>query len=142
MLNVQPSRQIDLFEHVAGAYAQPASGRLTNEELYRMAAGRAGMDTSVLNEKAPIGQAGAERSTVKRAIRWHQQTLRQLGLIDRVDGARGVWELTEAGKSKLRKIKEGVGVLGFSTDLGVAIWSNCTRVFGQCVEADRKLTHI
>lgn len=128
---MQATRQIDLFEHVAGAYAQPKSGRLTNNELYRMAAGRAGMSPAALDEKSPIGRSGTERSVVKRAIRWHQQSLRKLGLIERVEGARGVWELTEAGKSKLRKIKNGVGVIGFSTDLGVAIWSNCTRAFAQ-----------
>lgn len=129
MPSTQAARQIDLFEHVAGAYAQPASGRLTNEDLYRMAAGRAGMSPSALNEKAPIGHSGTKRSVIKRAIRWHQQSLRHLGLIERVEGERGVWELTEAGKSKLRKVRDGVAVLGFSTDLGVAIWSNCSRVF-------------
>lgn len=131
MQKIQAARQIDLFEHVACAYAQPVSGRLTNDELYRMAAGRAGMEMAVLNERTPIGRTGTERSTVKRAIRWHQQTLRRLGLITRVDGARGVWELTEAGRSRLRKVQDGVGVLGFSTDLGIAIWSNCTRVFSR-----------
>lgn len=122
------ARQIDLFE-VAGAYAQPQSGRLRNEELYRMVAGRSGIDASALNATAPIGRAGAERSLVKRSIRWHQQSLRQLGLIERVEGARGVWELTEGGRTKLRKIRDGIAVLAFSTDLGVAIWSNCTTVF-------------
>jgi site-specific DNA-methyltransferase (cytosine-N4-specific) len=126
--------QIDLFEHVAGAYAQPISGRLSNDELYRITAGRAGIHTSVLNEKKPIGQAQTERSVLKRSIRWHQQTLRQLGLIERVEGARGIWELTESGKSKLRKIKDGVGVLGFSTNLGIAVWSNCIRVFDRMDE--------
>ena len=122
-------RQIELFEHVAGAYAQPSGGRLTNNELYRMAASRAGIDAALLDEKAPIGRAGLKRSIVKRAIRWHQQTLRQLGLIEHVEGSRAVWELTEAGRQKLRKVRDGVAVLGFSTDLGVAIWSNCNRVF-------------
>lgn len=129
MLNISSHRQIDLFEHVAGAYAQPESGRLTNEELYRIAAGRAGLGKDALNETMPIGKAGAQRSVLKRSLRWGQQTLRTLGLIERVEGVRGVWELTAAGKSKLRKARDGVAVLGFSTDLGIAIWSNCTRVF-------------
>lgn len=122
-------KQIDLFEHVAGAYAQPESGRLTNNELYRIAAGRAGLTKDKLDKKYPIGRAGTERSTLKRAIRWHQQSLRKLGLLERVEGVRGVWELTTAGKSKLRKIQDEIGIVAFSTDLGVAIWSNCTRVF-------------
>lgn len=123
------TRQIDLFEHVAGAYAQPASGRLTNAELYRMAAGRAGVESNLLEQTAPIGKSESRRSPLKRAIRWHQQTLRRLGLIERVEGSRAVWELTQTGKQKLRKIKDGVSALGFSTDLGVAIWSNYQPVF-------------
>lgn len=123
--------QLDLFAHVAGAYAQPESGRLTNAELYRMAVGRAGITKDALESTSPIGRAGVKRSVVKRAIRWHQQELRKLGLLAHVEGERGVWELTQAGKSKLRKIKDGVGVIGFSTDLGVAIWSNCTTAFSK-----------
>jgi DNA modification methylase len=123
------SQQIDLFEHVAQAYAQPRSGRLTNAELYRMAVGRAGVAECVLEHAVPIGEAGIKRSLVKRAIRWHQQTLRQMGLIEKVDGSRGVWELTQEGRGKLRKAKDGVAALGFSTDLGIAIWGSSSRVF-------------
>lgn len=124
-----PHLQINLFDHVAGAYAQPSDGRLTNEELYRIAAGRAGVGVEVLNQKTPIGQAGSSRSVGKRSIRWHQQTLRRMGLIDRVEGTRGVWELTAEGRHKLRPIKEGASVLAFSTDLGIAIWGDCNHVF-------------
>lgn len=123
--------QIDLFEHVAAAYAQPQSGRLTNTELYRMAAGRAGVPDEALGETTPVGRSGAARSLVKRAIRWHQQTLRSLGLVEKVAGARGVWELTAGGRDKLRKIRDGAAVLAFSTDLGIAIWGNSNRVFGR-----------
>lgn len=121
--------QFDLFEHVAGAYAQPASGRLGNAELYRIAAGRAGIAPSAVEEKAPIGKAGTMRSPLKRSLRWCQQTLRMLGVIERVPGHRGLWELTEEGKKRLRFVKDDVAVLGFSTELGVAILSNCNRVF-------------
>lgn len=121
--------QIDLFEHVGGAFAQPSDGRLTNDELYRIAAGRAGVDAVALNEKTPIGRAGVARSMLKRRIRWHQQSLRKLGLIQHVDGERGVWELTEAGRARLRKIRQGVAVLAFSTQLGIAIWGDARHVF-------------
>ena len=129
-----PSRQLDLFAHVGGAYAQPASGRLSNAELYRIVAGRAGMPAEQVSAKSPIGRAATPRSVVQRAIRWHQQSLRALGLIEKVDGQRGVWELTAAGRSKLRKIRDDLGVVGFSTDLGLAVWSNCTRVFSRLDE--------
>ena len=129
-----PSRQLDLFAHVGCAYAQPASGRLSNAELYRIVAGRAGMPAEQVSAKSPIGRAATPRSVVQRAIRWHQQSLRALGLIEKVDGQRGVWELTAAGRSKLRKIRDDLGVVGFSTDLGLAVWSNCTRVFSRLDE--------
>jgi DNA modification methylase len=125
----EASRQIDLFEHVAGAFAQPASGQLSNDDLYRMAAGRAGVDAATLHATTPVGHGGERRSLVKRQIRWHQQSLRQLGLIQKVAGQRGVWELTEVGKLKLRKVKDGLAVLGFCTNLGLAIWGNATHVF-------------
>jgi len=121
--------QIDLFEHVAGAYTQPVSEKLTNEELYRIVAGRAGICPEILNAKSPIGNDGKERSTVKRSIRWAQQSLRKIGIIEKVDGERAVWQLTKEGKSKLRKIRDNIAVIGFSTNLGVAIWSNCKTVF-------------
>lgn len=122
-------RQLDLFEHVAAAYAQPANGRLTNDEMYRIAAGRAGISKEQLDAKTPIGVAGTERSTVKRALRWRQQSLAKMQIIQRVAGQRGVWELTEGGRQKLRKVQSGVTVLGFSTKLGMAILGNCQDVF-------------
>ncbi len=134
MAAAAPFRQLDLFAHVGGAYAQPTSGRLSNAELYRIVAGRAGVPVEQVNAKSPIGRAATPRSVVQRAIRWHQQSLRALGLIEKVDGQRGVWELTAAGRSKLRKIRDDIGVVGFSTDLGLAVWSNCTRVFSRLDE--------
>lgn len=126
---VPTANQIDLFEHVAGAFAQQVSGRLTNEELYRIVTGRAGVEAATLHARAPVGRAGDERSLIKRRIRWHQQTLRQLGLIRKVDGQRGVWELTEKGDNELRKIRDGVAVLAFNTHLGIAILGDARRVF-------------
>ncbi len=126
--------QLDLFDHVAMAYGQTKSGRLSNEDLYKMAVGRAGHEPKVLEDKVPIGIAKSPRSLVQRAIRWHQQTLRAQGLITKVSGVRGVWELTQSGKEKLKKIKSGAMVLGFSTDLGIAVWGSCIDVFSNLDE--------
>lgn len=126
---MQNPRQLNLFDHVTAAYGQPRSGKLTNTELYRMVAGRAGISKEILNEKKPIGVLGQRRSIVKRSIRWAQQSLKQAGVIAKVDGERGAWELTEFGKSKLRKVPDGISMIGFSTDLGIAILSNCNSVF-------------
>jgi hypothetical protein len=57
MAAAAPFRQLDLFAHVGGAYAQPASGRLSNAELYRIVAGRAGVPVEQVNAKSPIGRA-------------------------------------------------------------------------------------
>jgi len=122
--------QFDLFDHIVGAFAQPANGRLTTTELYRMAAGRAGMDPKLLNERVPVGKDGALVSVGKRALRWQMQTAKMKGLIQRVQDRRGVWEITDLGLQKLRTVKSGVKVLAFSTDLGVAILANCEDVIG------------
>ena len=124
-------RNLDLFEHVAGAYMQTHKGILSNEELYRIAAGRAGLPKEELNRVEPIGQDGKLRSTAKRSIRWHQQTLRNLGFLEKVEGQRGVWALTKLGKSKLRTIRDDVAVIAYSTDLGIAIWGNSNHVMRQ-----------
>jgi len=123
--------QLDLFEHVFGAYGQPASGRLSNDELYRVAVGRAGLDRTELAKTSPVGRDAQPRSLLKRRIRWHQQTLRHMGILHKVDGSRGIWELTELGRSRLRAIKDGAAVVACSTDLGVAIWANCSTVFAR-----------
>lgn len=129
-----PPTQLDLFEHVGGAYAQVSGGRLSNEDLYRMALGRAMADRALLDVTEPVGKSGAQRSLVTRAIRWHQQSLKHLGLIQRVADKRGVWELTAAGRAKLQTVRPGLAVLGFSTNLGVAIVGDCHHVFSRIDE--------
>lgn len=122
-------RQRDLFEHVAEAYAASATGALSNDELYAAVARRAGLEAKDVERKVPIGRAGAPRSPVLRQVRWKQQDLRKLGLIERVEGERGIWKLTDAGEKKLRRARPDVALLVFSTELGVAIWGSCRRVF-------------
>jgi len=121
--------QIDLFDHVGAAYAQHRSGRLTNAELYRIAAGRAGLSKNQLDETHPIGASCKKRSPLKRHIRWAQQNLRNLGLIQKVQGQRAVWELTDAGHKKLRTVKHSLSAIAYSTDLGLAVWSYANEVF-------------
>jgi len=118
--------QPDLFDLVADAYGQ--HGDLDNHRLYREVATRAGL-AEALGKKVPIGNARRMHDPLKRKIRWYQQDLKRLGLIEHVPGKRGVWQLTEGGKHKLRKIKPDAALLAFSTDLGIAIWGSCDRVF-------------
>ncbi|MBB5546554.1 site-specific DNA-methyltransferase [Paraburkholderia fungorum] len=122
-------RQLDLFDHVGGAFAQPESGRLTMQELYRISAGRAGISMQEMNARSPVGEKKTQRSLLQREVRWHCQSLKAQGLLERVEDARGVWQLTDAGKQKLRKARSGVSVLAFDTKLGIAIWGDAHRVF-------------
>ena len=88
-----------------------------------------GLSEEEMSSKVPIGQDGQECNILKRKIRWHQQTFKHLGLIERVAGERGLWQLTSEGKKKLRQAELDVAMLAFSTELGIAIFGNCRRVF-------------
>ncbi|WP_198926486.1 winged helix-turn-helix domain-containing protein [Acidithiobacillus thiooxidans] len=94
-----PLRQINLFADIANAYAEAPGGVLDNASLYAVVAEGMGTTKEALDARIPIGRAGVPRSTIKRKIRWYQQTLKQLGILEHVPGARGVWQLSEkAGK--------------------------------------------
>jgi len=125
--------QLDLFHHVAGVYAD-AVGTLDNATLYRTVAQRAGIAERELHAKVPIGSAGARRSPLTRKIRWVQQTLKQLRVIERVDGERGIWKLTERAGKDLDRVAAGVKLVAFHTELGVAIWSRHQDVFANMGE--------
>ena len=120
--------QLSLF-HVAEAYAQTQGKGVANGEIYRSVANAAGLCVDDLNTRQPIGEANALRSPVRRKIRWYQQTLKHLGVIEHVPGQRGVWRLAHDAGQGLHKIIEGAKLVAFSTRLGVAIWANNASVF-------------
>lgn len=99
---------------------------INNERLYLETARRVGIDEQSLNKVVPIGQAGEKRSAIKRKIRWHQQTLKQMGIIEQT-GEKGVWALSTEAKG-LNLANPGVRMVAYSTDLGVAIWGDCKEV--------------
>lgn len=122
--------QIDLF-HVLDAYNQ-AGGTLDNQQLYGTVANMAGVPIDTLNHRAPVGETGQPRSLAKRKIRWHQQTLKNLGVLRRVEGLRGVWEVAKPldnTDDALHEPLPGVKLVAFSTDLGLALWANNADVF-------------
>lgn len=122
---LQDQSQMDLFAGVLGALAV---GATTTTQLYQRVADQTGISQAALEAKAPVGKSGQQHSLVKRKIRWVQQTMRALGLIERVEGEHALWQLTDAGAKKLTKARPDVALLAFSTDLGIAIWGNCNRV--------------
>ncbi|MDA8151510.1 MAG: DNA methyltransferase [Acidithiobacillus sp.] len=132
-MNANPL-QISLFAEVAGAYAASPCGVLDNDALYATVAAHIGASPEAMDARAPIGRAGVPRSTVKRRIRWYQQTLKQLGIIEHVPGERGVWQLSENAGKYLHRAANGVTLVAFSTDLGVAIWGSHQDVFRQINE--------
>src|SRR5690606_7076329 len=62
-------------------------------------------------------------------VRWYQQALKAAGILERVEGERGVWRLTTPAGNDLNQISPTVSVLGFSTELGVAILGTCEHAF-------------
>lgn len=128
-IEIDGMQQLELFACVRDAYSAAPPDGLANDQLYETVATRAGVSRRELGRRSPIGRAGAMRSTAERATRWQQQTLKRLGLLERVDGVRGVWRLTAEGKRQLRRINPGFRMLAFSTHLGLAIWGRCEDVF-------------
>ncbi|WP_205836414.1 site-specific DNA-methyltransferase [Iodobacter violaceini] len=120
--------QLDLFSHVSNAYVQAGDEAISNASLYVVVAEKLGRP-ELLNIKTPVGSSGEMHNLIKRKIRWFQQTLKQLGVIERVQGERGVWRLTEAVGKDLHKAADCVRLVAFSTDLGVAIWGHCKDIF-------------
>lgn len=121
--------QLSLFPEVAEVFMN-APGPVSNKRLYAAVAEATGLDPVELEAVTPVGKAGAPRSLVKREIRWHQQTLKQLGVIERVD--HGVWQLSEKIRSRegdLTRVLPDIRLVAFSTDLGVAIWGRAESVF-------------
>lgn len=120
--------QLDLFSGTLHAYAT-GEGVLSNKELYRSVACYADVDPVEACRREPIGQSGELHSTFARKVRWYQQTLKSAGILQRVEGERGVWALTQRAGKDLSKIEPTVTVVGFSTNLGVAILGSCDTVF-------------
>lgn len=125
------SRQLDLFAAVLHSYTAEHGGTLDNATLYRQAAQHAGIDEEAFEERTEVGVAGKRYSLPKRAVRWHQQTLKAAGILERVPDERGVWRLTQSAGKDLDAIHDNVSVVGFSTELGVAILGSCESVFSK-----------
>ncbi|CAG2159727.1 DNA-methyltransferase [Cupriavidus numazuensis] len=122
-------RQLDLFAHVAAAFAEGPRDGISTGALYEAVAAAASVSAAEAQVRVPIGAAGALHSPFKRAVRWHQQSLKQLGVVERVPDRAGFWRLTEPAGDKLDRAAAGVKLVAFSTTLGVAIWGRNEDVF-------------
>lgn len=126
-------KQLD-FDSILFAYGH-SSGALDNNTLYRVAANEAGISDEELTRLEPIGEDGRKYSKTTRQIRWIQQSLKRMGLLEKTD-VRGKWQLTHEGRKKveLHKAISGFSMLAFSTKLGIAIWGDSRHVFSQINE--------
>lgn len=125
---MQPS-QLDLFSGVLHAYSKEVDGQLTNQELYPAVAQAAGVSEDEAELRAPVGKAGQKRNLFERKVRWYQQTLKHAGILEKVEGERGIWRLAKPAAKDLNRIEPTVSVVGFSTELGIAILGTCESVF-------------
>ncbi|MBE0508020.1 MAG: winged helix-turn-helix domain-containing protein [Marinospirillum sp.] len=122
--------QLSLF-HVQQAYQQDTRV-ISNVELYERLSDITGIPNDSFAEKRPVGQTGEQYSLLKRKVRWHQQTLKEMGVITRVQ--RGHWKIMEQSREKLEEILPGHIVLAYSTKLGVGLWADNTSVFAKLGE--------
>ena len=123
------AQQLELFtmQQVTQAYAQ--AGELDNQTLYDIVAAKAGVSRASMDVRAPVGVKGKKHSLSQRRVRWFQQTLKRLQLIERVPGKRGSWRVTGEGETKLGPARAGMAMLAFSTEFGIAIWGSWESVF-------------
>lgn len=119
--------QLDLFQAVLDSYQAAGGAPVSNADLYRVVAQRAGVPEAEIDRTVAIG--GAQHSPFKRAVRWVQQTLKHLGLLERQADRRGVWGLTKTNKDGLTAAPADMRLVAFSTDMGIAIWGDSTIEF-------------
>jgi len=126
--------QLSLFDDFTMIYAN--RDEVSNEVLYKRVAALNNIPQEELNKLEPIGKDERKYSKLKRKLRWYQQELKHLGLLERVEGKRGVWQLTKEGKVKiqLHKINDSFQMLAFSTKLGIALWGDAKKIFSKSTE--------
>jgi DNA modification methylase len=125
------SRQLNLISEVLHAYSAKNGYAMDNKKLYESIGARAGLTNETLQQKTPVGRSNKPTNLLTRKIRWYQQTLKHAGILERVKGERGIWQLTSQASKELNRVQPTVSVLGFSTELGIAILGSCENVFSR-----------
>jgi DNA modification methylase len=119
------SQQMSLLVDIQKAYAD---GPLENAALYQRLVKSGTLPEASLAGTTAVGRDRVQHNCTKRAIRWYQQTLKRLGVLENT-GQRGHWGLVRANKDALTQATPRTVLLGFSTRLGVALWGSCADVF-------------
>lgn len=128
-----PSEQLSLFAGMIQAYEDSGGHELDNEALYQQLISSGGLPESLHKDRVQSGDLKGH-NLLKRKVRWYQQTLKAAGIIEHVPGRRGVWRLTEPSGKGLNALKPGLVVLGFSTNLGMALIGSCSTLFSRTDE--------
>ena len=113
---------------VISAY-EDSEDTLTNTDLYRQVQAKLDLTDMQMSECAPVGKSGRTHNLAHRRLRWCQQNARRMGLLERVEGKRGVWRLKKRQQDDPKQAPAGMALVAFSTKLGVAIFARCESVF-------------
>lgn len=109
--------QLGLFDVLSVYEDDP----LSNHDLYGRLQDAFGLSDSDFEARVVVDRNGNKASELKRRTRWHQQTLKYSGLLQRTGP--GQWCRT----GKKREFTQLIGsqvMLGYSTDLGCALWGD------------------
>ncbi|WP_065627289.1 site-specific DNA-methyltransferase [Xanthomonas euvesicatoria] len=113
---------------VLAAYEESGDA-LTNSELYKTVQEKLGLTDEQMSDVAPVGKAGRRHNLAHRRLRWCQQNARRMGLLERVESKRGVWQLKARKSDDPKEAGPGMALVAFSTKLGVAIFARCESIF-------------
>jgi hypothetical protein len=102
-----------------------AGGKARPRDLYDGLAAEVGLDPSAREETRDC--ADQSYRVFDQQVRWTRQTAVAKGL---VSGERGVWELTDKGRSKLGRVARGGVVLVYSLDQGIALLAHAEEAAG------------
>lgn len=100
-------------------------GRARPRDLYDQLADTLNLDPSAREQTREC--ADQSYRVFDQQVRWTRQTAVAKGL---VCGERGTWELTDKGRSKLRRIERGQAVLIYSLDDGLAFLGHAEEAAG------------
>lgn len=109
-------KQMSLLDDVLSCYENT---EMDNTTLYSKVSRK-----QRVNLKEHIRPSGKQSAVnvYKRKVRWAQQTLKQQGLIERLE--KGQWRITQTGKQKLTQTVADNYLIAGSTRLGILVWCN------------------
>ncbi|TXH00067.1 MAG: site-specific DNA-methyltransferase [Nevskiaceae bacterium] len=124
----------EVIETLGRLYGAANDACLDNCDLFDALVKKGVVTREELEHREPVGKSGKLHSVAARKLRWWQQDLRRLGLLERDPTKRGRWALTGKGKKQFTQTTGRAVLLGFSTDLGIALWGTCQEALARLDE--------